>query len=406
MHEHIHQQKEEATLQKITLLIAFATVLQVAESLIPHPVPGVRLGLANMVTIIAIVDMGFKVSMEIAVVRTIVSSLILGSFMSPGFLLSFSGAIVSTLLMNVFFIMSMRGWGISFSLVGVSIIGAVSHNITQISLVYLLLINNHGIFMLLPWLGISAVITGWINGIIARNVCVKLDVYEQDKFIITEEDVIQGAAFSVKYVDAGSVIHRIPALLKIIVLVLLAFAIFIFRSFVLSGTIFIFLMMLIYISKIPFKAVFSGLKKLSPIIIFSFLLPLFFNENGQKLLEVGSYAVTKQGIQEGMLYASRIFLLMICTSILIRTTSIAELTGGIQKLLSPLDKLGFSSARFSSLITQSISATAYMWDSIRSILKNRKYSEKKIRTLIPALIDLIAHLYIHIDENVVREDVK
>ena len=91
---------------QVALLVALACVLQISESLIPHPIPGLRLGLANMITLTALVVLGFKYALEIAILRTILSSFILGTFMSPGFFLSFAGAIISTLVMGFFFWLS------------------------------------------------------------------------------------------------------------------------------------------------------------------------------------------------------------------------------------------------------------------------------------------------------------
>ena len=73
------------------LFVALACVLQISESLIPLPIPGLRLGLANILTLTALVMLGFRAALEITLMRTILSSFITGTFMSPGFILSFSG---------------------------------------------------------------------------------------------------------------------------------------------------------------------------------------------------------------------------------------------------------------------------------------------------------------------------
>ena len=75
---------------KIALLISISCVLQISESFIPHPIPGLRLGLANMLTLVALVTLGFRAALEIAVLRTVLSAFIMGTFMSPTFVLSFS----------------------------------------------------------------------------------------------------------------------------------------------------------------------------------------------------------------------------------------------------------------------------------------------------------------------------
>ena len=151
-------------------LVAIACVLQIAESLIPHPVPGVRLGLANMITLVTMADLGFAAALEVAVLRTVVSSLVLGSFLTPGFMLSFSSAIVSTVVMGLFwrFSAAFPAWGFSF--IGISVASAVAHNATQLYLAYLLMIKHTSIFYFAPWLVISGVLMGWFTGLVAAEV--------------------------------------------------------------------------------------------------------------------------------------------------------------------------------------------------------------------------------------------
>ena len=83
--------QKDHKLNRIALLVAFACVLQIAESLIPHPIPGLRLGLANILTLTAMVTLGFGYALEVAILRTILSAFIMGTFMSPTFILKFFG---------------------------------------------------------------------------------------------------------------------------------------------------------------------------------------------------------------------------------------------------------------------------------------------------------------------------
>lgn len=155
----------------ISALVAIASVLQIAESLFPHPVPWLRLGLANMITLASLVIFGYAVAIQVAVLRTILSSFLLGTFFTPGFLLSFSGALMSALVMGGIYNLGRMGKGnpsthhlTGFSIVGVSILGALTHNLTQLFVAYFFLIRHKGIFMILPFLIAAAVVTGFITG--------------------------------------------------------------------------------------------------------------------------------------------------------------------------------------------------------------------------------------------------
>jgi heptaprenyl diphosphate synthase len=155
----------------ISVLIAVASTLQIVESLFPHPLPWLRLGLANMITLTSLVIFGYAVAIQVAVLRTILSSFLLGTFFTPGFFLSFSGALVSALVMGGVYSLGRIGksnpspqYLFGFSIIGVSILGAVSHNVTQLFLAYLFLIRHKGVFLTLPFLIVAAVVTGFITG--------------------------------------------------------------------------------------------------------------------------------------------------------------------------------------------------------------------------------------------------
>ena len=64
---------KDRRIHKIALLVSLACVLQIAETFIPHPIPGLRLGLANMLTLTAMVILGFGYALQIAILRTLLS---------------------------------------------------------------------------------------------------------------------------------------------------------------------------------------------------------------------------------------------------------------------------------------------------------------------------------------------
>jgi len=159
---------------KMAFLVACAAALQILESQLPHPIPGVRLGLANVLTLVALVDLGFAAAIQVAVLRTIIASFVLGTFLSPTFLLSLSGSLTSGLLMGSCYLLLERAERPLLSLVGVSLVGASCHALVQFFLVYAFLVRHDSLFVLLPWLGLGAVATGWISGSVASRACREL----------------------------------------------------------------------------------------------------------------------------------------------------------------------------------------------------------------------------------------
>jgi heptaprenyl diphosphate synthase len=144
----------------LSLLVSQALVLHVIERMIPVPipVPGVKLGLANVISMFTIIIFGWKEAMLVVFLRTI-----LGSFFGGGvssFLYSFTGGIISTIAMAVLY----KYFKKIFSIVAISVVGAVFHNIGQI-LIASMVVSNVNLFFYLPVLLIAAVITGIFIGL-------------------------------------------------------------------------------------------------------------------------------------------------------------------------------------------------------------------------------------------------
>jgi heptaprenyl diphosphate synthase len=147
----------------LALFIAIASVLHVVESWLPLPlpVPGIKLGLANIVSLITIAIFGWRDAIYVVVIRVFLASLFGGVFLGPAFAMSMSGAIVSTLIMAYAYV----SWHSTFSFVGISILGAVIHNIAQIMMAALV-VSSLTLLWYLPYLILFAVPTGWATGMI------------------------------------------------------------------------------------------------------------------------------------------------------------------------------------------------------------------------------------------------
>ncbi|NPV91345.1 MAG: Gx transporter family protein [Firmicutes bacterium] len=149
----------------IAILVAQATVLHYLEGLLPNPipVPGVKLGLANIITLLALVVFDFKTALSIIVFRTILGSLLNGTLFGVGFFLSFTGAVAAGCLMALLLRISP-----ALSLIGISIAGAAAHCIGQLFMAALI-INQPGIFYYLPVMLLLSVPAGVITGILLKE---------------------------------------------------------------------------------------------------------------------------------------------------------------------------------------------------------------------------------------------
>lgn len=157
------------------LLVAQSLVLYIVESYIPNPLtamaPGAKLGLSNIITLTSLRLLGFKDTIIILSVRVIMASMFSGGLSS--FLYSISGGILSIIMMN--FVLKIKD-KIDVSLIGVSIVGSIFHNIGQLAMASII-IQNANIFIYLPFLLLSAIPTGFFIGLSSRFLIEKMNFY-------------------------------------------------------------------------------------------------------------------------------------------------------------------------------------------------------------------------------------
>lgn len=144
----------------ISLLVSLGLALGIIESLIPFPfiVPGVKLGLANIIALTTLIIFGFKEALMVSIFRSVLLALATGNL--AGLPYSLTGAIFSVVVMT----MVEKYLSNYFSLIGVSILGAVAHNFAQISVASLIL-ENIKIFSYLPVMTLMSLLTGYIVGL-------------------------------------------------------------------------------------------------------------------------------------------------------------------------------------------------------------------------------------------------
>ena len=154
----------------LALIVALGVVLHRLEALIPLPSPWIKLGLANVMTLIALVFMGFRDALIVTLLRVILGSILWGTFLSPTFFLSLSGGFAATFAMATVHYSS-RG---PFSLIGVSVCAAYAHTLAVILCVYFFWVRQEFFLKLLPIFFTFALITGIVSGVIGNFIAKKL----------------------------------------------------------------------------------------------------------------------------------------------------------------------------------------------------------------------------------------
>ena len=147
---------------RIAKLTAIAIGLHLIESIVPSPLPGVKPGIANIITLYVLYRYDFATAAWVSLLRIFAASLLLGQFLSPTFILSLSGGLCSLLVLGVASRLPLR-W---FGPVSLSVFSAQAHIAGQLLVVWLWLIPHNGIGYLIPIFATSALLFGIVNGLI------------------------------------------------------------------------------------------------------------------------------------------------------------------------------------------------------------------------------------------------
>lgn len=143
-------------------LAALAIGLHLIESIVPSPLPGVKPGIANIVTLYVLYKFDFATAAWVSLLRVFAGSMLLGQFLSPTFMLSLSGALTSLLVLAIA-IKLPKKW---FGPVSLSIFAAFAHIAGQLVVVRLWLIPHAGVAYLIPIFAAAALVFGLVNGLI------------------------------------------------------------------------------------------------------------------------------------------------------------------------------------------------------------------------------------------------
>lgn len=149
------------------VLLSLALLVSFVETMIPLPIaiPGVKLGLSNIVILFVLYNMGIRDAVIVSVMRIVLAGFLFGNM--AGILYSIGGAALSLFVMYLF---RKSNW---FSVAGISVCGGVAHNIGQ-SVIAAWVTSFKTIMFYVPFLLISGVVTGFIIGIVGKEMITRV----------------------------------------------------------------------------------------------------------------------------------------------------------------------------------------------------------------------------------------
>ena len=209
-----------------------------------------------------------------------------------------------------------------------------------------------------------------------------------------------------QYFPGNSVIHRMDPRMKIILAVAYIVMLFLAKGFSGIAVGVVFLALCYGISKIPISLILKSLKPVIPIILFTAVLNMFFVE-GDPIFQWAFITVTKQGLATAGLMSLRIVCLIAGTSLLTYTTSPIVLTDGIERLFSPLKKLGLPVHELAMMMTIALRFIPTLIEETDKIMSAQKARGadmesgglvQRAKALIPVLIPLFISAFRRADD--------
>ncbi len=210
-----------------------------------------------------------------------------------------------------------------------------------------------------------------------------------------------------QYFPGHSFVHKLDPRTKLLAVVLYIVALFLAKSFLTYGIMFLLLAVSIAISKVPLKSIVRGLKPVVFIVVFTAILNLFYTPGDHVLVKVWILTITLEGVFNAFFMVVRILMLIAGTFLLTYTTSPILLTDALESLLGPLKKIKVpvhELAMIMSIALRFIPTLIEETDKIMSAQRARGADFEsgnliqRAKALIPLLVPLFISAFRRADE--------
>jgi energy-coupling factor transport system permease protein len=209
-----------------------------------------------------------------------------------------------------------------------------------------------------------------------------------------------------QYLPGDSLIHKLDPRIKIILSFIFIVAVFIVNNFLGYCLIAVFTFSTIFISKVPFKYIFKGLKPIIWIIVFTAVLNIWLTP-GNTIYQLGPIKISDKGLSLAIFMVFRLIFLIIGTSLLTLTTTPISLTDGIEKLLNPFKRIGLPAHELAMMMTIALRFIPTLLDETDKIMKAQMARGadfesgnilKRAKNLVPLLVPLFISSFRRADD--------
>lgn len=199
-----------------------------------------------------------------------------------------------------------------------------------------------------------------------------------------------------QYFPGNSVLHRMDARMKTVLIFILMVAVFFCKSFISIGVATVFTLMIVLMSGIRFSVILKGMRPILFVVIFTALLNLFYG-TGEPLVKFWIFKITESGIYNAVFMALRILLLVVIGLMLTYTTTPTQLTDAMESLMKPLRVFRLDTHSLAMTMTIALRFIPILIEEVEKITAAQKSRGadmengtlvKRVKALVPVLIPL------------------
>lgn len=218
-----------------------------------------------------------------------------------------------------------------------------------------------------------------------------------------------------QYYPGNSFLHKMDARVKMVLSLVYLICIFFIQSFFGFGVIFVLLALIVAASKVPVRSVLKSIKPILILLIFTTLLNLFFNLEGETLVQWWIFRITTGGLIFSAKMILRLVLLVMGMSMLTLTTTPVDLTAAIESLLKPLNVVHFPVHELAFIMSIALRLIPSIMEETDRIIRAQKARGadfesgnifKRAKAFIPILIPMFIGAFKRAEELAVAMDAR
>lgn len=210
-----------------------------------------------------------------------------------------------------------------------------------------------------------------------------------------------------QYIPGDTIVHRLDPRVKIILTLLFIIALFFVKRVPTFLFMFLFIALVVWVSKTPPRVLIKGLKSMAVFIGIALFFNVFFYRGGTVLFEWKFIQITEEGLIFSLFMFLRIIFLIVGSSLMTLTTTPIELTDGLESLMSPLKRFGFPAGELAMMMSISLRYVPILIEEAEKIVKAQKSRgadfdtgslKERAKKLLAILVPLFANAFRRADE--------